>query len=288
MSAISLKISPRERDLGGFSVRRILPFARRRQVGPFVFLDHMGPKTFAPGEGLDVRPHPHIGLATVTYLFEGQILHHDSLGVFQAIEPGAVNWMTAGRGIVHSERTDPQRRASGGRLHGIQAWVALPVEHEEVEPAFHHHGAATLPRFERDGVGLTLIAGSAFGHESPVTVFSRLFYLDAIMPAGRGIVLPAEYPERAVYVAEGELTVDGETVSAGECAVLMPDVLPRLDATADSRVMLLGGDALEPRIIWWNFVSSRHERIEQAKRDWREGRFDPVPGETDVIPLPAD
>ncbi len=288
MSAISLKISPRERDLGGFSVRRILPFARRRQVGPFVFLDHMGPKTFAPGEGLDVRPHPHIGLATVTYLFEGQILHHDSLGVFQAIEPGAVNWMTAGRGIVHSERTDPQRRASGGRLHGIQAWVALPVEHEEVEPAFHHHGAATLPRFERDGVGLTLIAGSAFGHESPVTVFSRLFYLDAIMPAGRGIVLPAEYPERAVYVAEGELTVDGETVSAGECAVLMPDVLPRLDATADSRVMLLGGDALEPRIIWWNFVSSRRERIEQAKRDWREGRFEPVPGETDVIPLPED
>lgn len=281
-------IEPREQDLGGFTVRRLLPHRTRRQVGPFVFLDHLGPVDFAPGSGVSVRPHPHIGLATVTYLFEGEILHRDSLGYVQPIRPGEVNWMTAGRGIVHSERSAPEVRAAGGRLHGIQAWVALPQADEEMEPAFDHHPAATLPRFTLGGAALTLIAGSAYGERAPAAVRAPTFYLDARLAAGAALPLPEEHAERAVYVAEGDIELDGEPLRTGQLAVLAAGGAPLLRSAAPARVMLLGGAPLDgpPRTIWWNFVSSRRERIEQAKRDWAEGRFAAVPGETEFIPLP--
>jgi hypothetical protein len=283
-------IDGRPRDIGGFSVRRVLPSASRRMVGPFIFFDHMGPATLPAGRGLDVRPHPHINLATVTYLFEGEILHRDSLGSHQAIRPGAINWMTAGRGIVHSERTGEEERARGPRVHGIQLWVALPVESEEVEPEFHHHPADTLPALERDGVCLRVLAGQAYGVTSPVRTFSPLFYVEAIMPAGSGLEVPSEHPERAVYVAEGSVQCGPEQAEEGRMLVLSSDVSVKLDARADARVMLIGGapfDGERERHIWWNFVSSRKERIEQAKRDWKEGRFPKVPGdEEEFIALP--
>ncbi|HXH03489.1 MAG TPA: pirin family protein [Candidatus Competibacteraceae bacterium] len=286
-TAIELIIEPRARDLGGFSVRRVLPYVRRRHVGPFVFLDHMGPLRFAPGQGVDVRPHPHIGLATVTYLFEGELVHRDSLGYVQSIRPGDVNWMTAGCGIVHSERSAPEQRTAGARLHGIQSWVALPRAEEECKPSFHHHPAATLPSFEESGARLTLIAGTAYGRQAPVAVRSPLFYLDARLSAGAALALPAEYAERAVYVAEGEVTVAGQPLAAGRMAVLAPGGGASVCATAPARIMLLGGEALDgERIIWWNFVASSKARIEQAKRDWAEERFPPVPGESERIPLP--
>ena len=284
---VALVIEPRARDLGGFSVRRILPVARRRMVGPFVFFDHMGPAAFPAGEGIDVRPHPHIGLATVTYLFEGEILHRDSLGIVQPIRPGAVNWMTAGRGIVHSERSGPEERARDARLHGIQSWVALPRGDEETAPAFHHHPAETLPVVERDGAHMTLIAGTAYGANSPVATFSPTFYLDAVLEAGAAIDLPAEHEERAVYVVEGGVTLAGEDLAAGRMAVLAPGGAPRITAKEASRLMLLGGAPMDGRrTIWWNFVSSSKDRIEQAKADWTAGRFPEVPGETEFIPLP--
>ncbi|WP_374299868.1 pirin family protein [Ferrovibrio sp.] len=286
--AVDLVITPRSRDLGeGFMVRRILPYAKRRHVGPFVFLDHMGPADFAPGHGLDVRPHPHIGLATVTYLFEGEIMHRDSLGVVQPIRPGDVNWMVAGRGIVHSERTRDELRRSGSALHGIQSWLALPQAHEETAPDFRHYPAAGLPEVELPGARMRLIAGKAFGAVSPVQTFAPMFYLDAVLDDEAVLPLPEDYEERAVYVAIGVVMLDGERYEAGSMLVLRPGSRPRIAAQGPARLMLLGGAPLDgERHLWWNFVSSSKERIEQAKADWRAGRFVMVPGDPEFIPLP--
>jgi redox-sensitive bicupin YhaK (pirin superfamily) len=258
-----------------------------RSVGPFVFFDHMGPANFPPGTGIDVRPHPHIGLATVTYLFEGEIVHRDNLGFKQAIEPGAINWMTAGRGIAHSERTGDALRKTGSRLHGLQLWVALPKVHEEAEPAFVHHPAATLPEVTIDGVRLRVLAGRAYGVASPVQTLSTLFYVEARMPEGTTLAVPTEPAERAAYVVEGEVSCDGELIAAPRMIVFGRGSDATLYAGTNAHVVLLGGDPLDgERHLWWNFVSSSQERIEQAKRDWAENRFAPVPGETERIPLP--
>jgi len=280
-------IEARRRDLGdGFVVGRVLPAPFHRTVGPFIFFDHMGPATYAPGVGFDVRPHPHINLATVTYLFEGEIMHRDSLGFVQPIRPGAVNWMTAGRGITHSERSSDEMRGSGQTLHGIQAWVALPDEAEEVEPAFHHHAAETLPSITIDGAKRTLIAGSAFHAISPVQTHSPLFYIDVDAEIGATVHLPQEYEERAIYVAEGSIEIAGARHEVGHMLIIEPGVEAMWTTLDHSRVMMLGGAPVGQRHIGWNFVSSRPERIEQAKRDWVEGRFDAVPGESEFIPLP--
>lgn len=284
---VELVIAPRSRDLGGFSVRRILPFAKRRLVGPFIFLDEMGPAAFPAGQGIDVRPHPHIGLATVTYLFEGEIMHRDSLGFAQAIQPGAVNWMTAGRGIVHSERSSDQERAGDTRLHGMQSWIALPLAQEEAEPSFAHTPTAALPEIQRPGVWMRLIAGSAYGQCSPVSVFSEMFYLHAELAAGASLALPDDHAERAVYVVSGEIAVAGEVYAANSMAVFRTAAPAEIAAPAASRVMLLGGAPIDgERHIWWNFVASTKERIEQAKADWKAGRFPKVPGDDDFIALP--
>ncbi|WP_340118297.1 pirin family protein [Pelagibius sp. 7325] len=286
--AVDLVIQPRTRDIGDFAVRRVLPYAKRRMVGPFVFLDEFGPVDMAAGHGIDVRPHPHIGLSTLTYLFKGEILHRDSLGSLQAIRPGAANWMTAGRGIVHSERSGEVERARDKRLHGMQSWVALPLDEEERTPSFTHHGEDTLPVIERDGAWLRLVAGRAYGESAPVEVFSDLFYIHAELPAGAALALPEEHPERAVYIVEGGLSIGGETYGPATMVVLRPGPAV-LAATAASRLMLLGGAPLEgSRHIWWNFVSSSPERIAQAKADWKDGRFPAVPGDSDFIPLPEE
>lgn len=287
-SGLEAVIVPRTSDLGGgFKVLRALPSAQRRMVGPFVFLDQMGPVRLQAGNGLDVRPHPHIGLATVTYLFEGELLHRDNLGVVQTIRPGELNWMTAGRGIAHSERTPPALRQAPLALSGIQAWVALPQRFEETEPGFAHHGAAELPMIEEPGLSLRLIAGSLFGAHSPVATLSAMFYADAILETGSACPLPTEYEERAVYVVEGRLEVDGQAFEPGQLLVFRPGVQAGLRALTPSRLMLLGGEAMDgPRHVWWNFVSSSRERIEQAKADWQQGRFAAIPGETEFIPLP--
>jgi redox-sensitive bicupin YhaK (pirin superfamily) len=283
---IETRIVPRARDLGdGFQVRRALPDAKRRSVGPFVFFDQMGPADLAPGHGLDVRPHPHIGLATVTYLFEGEILHRDSLGTVQPVRPGQVNWMTAGCGIVHSERTPGELRATGSRLSGIQTWIALPPEMEEAQPSFSHH--SNLPLIEDSGVSLTLILGDLLGLSSPVPIHSATFYADVSLEAMRRFMVPARHEERGVFVVEGALEVGDATLAAGEMAVLATGVEVPVHAKAPTRFMLFGGAPPEgPRFIWWNFVSSRKERIEQAAADWQQGRFPPVPGESESIPLP--
>jgi redox-sensitive bicupin YhaK (pirin superfamily) len=282
-------IVPRSRDIGGFEVRRALPSAQRRMVGPFVFFDHMGPATFRAGTGLDVRPHPHIGLATITYLFEGEIVHRDSLGSAQPIRPGDVNWMTAGRGIAHSERTGPELRAAGSGLAGIQSWIALPKRHEEAEPDFVHYPRADLPVSEGDGVALRLIAGAGFGLRAPVAVFSDMFYADAALAADARLTLPAEYEERAIYVAAGAIEIAGQDFGAGQLLVFRPGDAIDLRARAASRVLLLGGEPMDgPRHLWWNFVSSSKERIEQAKADWKAGRFGAVPGDAEFIPLPEE
>ena len=274
-------------DLGGFSVRRVLPQLRARRAGPFVFFDHMGPAQFAPGQGMDVRPHPHIGLATVTYLFEGAIEHRDNLGNVQVIRPGDVNWMTAGRGIVHSERTPAAERIAGQITHGIQTWVALPQRDEEVAPEFHHHAVATLPAWESCGVRLRLVAGEAFGFRSPVHTFSRLFYVAAEFPAGGSLIVPAEHRERAVYASDAALTVGGVGLAVAHMAVLPAGANVEIRAAQPARVILCGGDPLDgDRHLWWNFVSSSRERIERAKADWAAMRYAPVPGETEFIPLP--
>ena len=287
--SIELLLKAKPTDLGGFNVRRALPNLQCRNVGPFVFLDHMGPSALAPGAGIDVRPHPHIGLATVTFLFEGELLHRDSLGTVQRIRPGDVNWMNAGSGIVHSERTPPELRPRGSGLHGIQAWVALPQSAEESAPSFAHYAAAALPRFSLDGAGLVLIAGSAFGRRSPVQAAAPMFYLELRLPAGKRLVLTDEHAERGVYVVQGSLVAAGEAIAAGELAVFAPGTAVILTAESDTQAMLVGGAPLDaPRYLWWNFVSSSEARIEQAKRDWRERRFAPVPEETEFIPLPAD
>jgi len=286
MSVFSL-IPGRTRDLGGFNVRRTLPSTRCRLVGPFVFWDHMGPVQFGPGHGVDVRPHPHINLATVTYLFEGEIVHRDSLGSDQVIRPGDVNWMTAGRGIVHSERTGAELRKSGGPVHGIQSWVALPTELEETEPAFEHVAGKLLPEVRQPGVRLRVIAGAAFGVTATVQILSPTFYVDARLDAGAELALPDDYAERAAYVVEGGIECDGQLVEAGTMAVAEGGVRATMRALRPSRVMLLGGARVGERHVWWNFVSSSEERIEKAKREWKEGAFPKVPGdESEFIPLP--
>ena len=289
MSDVFRVIDGRARDLGGFSVRRVLPAGDLQTVGPFIFFDHIGPAVFAPGTGVDVRPHPHIGLATVTYLYAGEFMHRDSLGTAQLIRPGDVNWMVAGRGIAHSERTPPDVRLAGGAsIHGIQTWIALPRQHEEAEPAFEHHPASALPEIRLPGAVLRLIAGAAFGQRAPAAVFSPMFYLDAAMEAGGTVELPTQYQERAVYVAEGEIAVEGSHYGPGQMVLFAADSTAAPVATMPSRTMLLGGAPLDgPRHIWWNFVSSSRERIEQAKRDWQLGAFAPVPGDDERIPLPA-
>ncbi|MEM9463645.1 MAG: pirin family protein [Myxococcota bacterium] len=266
----------------------MLPSPRRRMVGPFIFFDHMGPGTLEPGKGIDVRPHPHINLATVTYLFEGELDHRDSLGIHQTIHPGALNLMVAGRGIVHSERSGPAFRERGGTMHGIQLWLALPRAHEEVEPAFEHHPTDTLPTLERDGVTLRVLLGEAFGERSPATSYSALFYAEAHLAAGSTLALPSEHHDRAFYVVSGTVRCGAETVSARRMVVLVPGQACALQAQSDAQVMLLGGAPLEGRRhMFWNFVSSRPERIEQAKRDWDEGKFPLVPGDSEErIPLP--
>jgi redox-sensitive bicupin YhaK (pirin superfamily) len=280
-------IEPHDRDLGSFTVRRLLPSAQRQAVGPFIFFDELAPSTFPPGQGMDVRPHPHIGLATVTYLFAGEIYHRDSLGYVQPIHPGDVNWMTAGKGIVHSERTGDEARASGITMHGIQSWVALPQAYEEVEPSFHHHPASTLPMLDQPGIHLRLIAGKAYGLTSPVLTYSPLFYIAAEISAGSELALPEGYPERAVYLVEGQLTVGSEVLTSGKMAIWLGTNPVILHAQSDARVMLFGGEPLDgQRYLWWNFVSSSEARIEQAKQNWLNDQFPKVPGETEFIPLP--
>jgi redox-sensitive bicupin YhaK (pirin superfamily) len=276
----------------GFKVRRVLPSVKRRMVGPFIFLDQMGPEVLRAGRGLDVAPHPHIGLATVTYLFGGELLHRDSLGTVRRISPGEVNWMTAGRGIAHSERTPPEARLGGSELFGVQSWVALPLKDEESEPDFAHYGAEELPVVEGEGKRVRLVAGSLYGSRSPVRTTSEMFYADAALGPDAVLEVPTEHEERAAYVVEGtvELLPEREVYAAGQLLVFRPgaEVLLRGAAAGTARLMLLGGAPLEgARHIWWNFVSSSPERIEQAKRDWREGRFAPVPGEAERIPLPS-
>jgi hypothetical protein len=284
---IAQLIDPPARDLGdGFRVARALPTAARRSVGPFIFIDHFGPTLFAPGEGLDVRPHPHIGLATVTYLFAGEITHRDSLGHVRSITPGAVNLMVAGRGIVHSERTGPATRAAGHRLWGMQTWLALPDDGAEVEPSFAHHPAASLPSITVDGARRTLVLGSAFHAASPARATSPSFYVDVEAEPGAVVHLPEEHAERAVFVADGAIELEGARVEAGRLAVLEPGGTPAFRALGPTRAMLLGGAPLGPRLLWWNFVGTRAERVAQAAQDWAAGRFAPVPGETGFIPLP--
>lgn len=290
---IEMVIDARRKDLGGFEVGRVLPFHSRRMVGPFIFLDQMGPAEFAPGsEAINVRPHPHIGLSTLTYLFEGEIMHRDNTGAAQAIRPGEVNWMTAGKGIVHSERTDPLKKATGGPMHGMQAWIALPTEHEEIDPSFVHLGEDSQPAYENGGLFARLVAGEAYGARASAPVSSPLFYVHwelaegvrTAPPPGKG---PGGHPERALYVVKGEIEVGDRTFHEGQMIVLEPTAEPTIKAIRPSSVMVLGGAPVGPRVIWWNFVSSSQERIDQAKADWKAGRMT-LPHEDDLefIPLP--
>jgi len=274
-SPIELTILPRIRDLGdGFEVRRVLPFVERRMVGPFVFFDQFGPTILRSGAGLDVRPHPHIGLATVTYLLEGEILHRDSLGSRQLIRPGAVNWMTAGRGIAHSERTPEEVRRHDSRIFGVQLWVGLPKAHEETAPAFHHHDAAALPEIEVKGLRLKVIAGNFGATRSPVATFAATLCADAEMAAGTTLALPAEHEERSLYVMSGAVEIGGHRIEPGRLLVFRPGEEVAIHAPLAARLLLLGGETMDgPRHVWWNFVSSSKERIEQAKADWKAGRF---------------
>jgi hypothetical protein len=286
-SAVELVIAPKARDLGDFSVRRVLPSGKRQMVGPFIFFDHMGPVDFAVGQGMDVRPHPHIGLATVTYLFSGSMFHRDSLGSEQLITPGAVNWMVAGQGIAHSERSSPEARAITEHVEGLQIWVALPQAQEEMAPQFTHYPAESLPQIVREGVCMRVLAGEAFGVLSPVAVQSELFYVDVSLSAGASIVADMKYSERAIYIVSGNLAIGSEDFAPGKMLVLKSGRDVSLCATSDARFVILGGEPFsEPRYVWWNFVSSSRARIEQAKTDWRLGRFEQVPGETEFIPLP--
>ncbi len=285
--AVAQVIVPRTSDLGGFSVRRALPSTRRRMVGPFIFLDHMGPAEFRAGQGIDVRPHPHIGLATVTYLFAGEIIHRDSLGTVAPIRPGAVNWMSAGGGITHSERTAPDHRVAGEPLHGLQCWVALPKESEEGPASFAHHESSALPVVTGEGKTIRVVAGSLFGLKSPVVTASDTIFADVVLEAGAKLPFDPATEERAIYIVEGEIDILGDRFAAGRLLVFRPGDQITVTAVGPSRLALVGGAAMDgPRHIWWNFVSSRKERIEQAKADWKLGRFDSVPGESEFIPLP--
>ena len=287
---IDIVIEQRRRNLGGFEVGRVLPFPAHRMVGPFIFFDHIGPVDFPAGiaRSFDVRPHPHIGLATVTYLFDGEIMHRDSVGSEQAIRPGEVNWMVAGRGITHSERFERARR-EGDRVHGIQAWVALPDEAEETDPGFDHYDAAALPTFDEDGARGRLIAGTAYGAMSTVPVHSPMFYVHWDLAPGARITLPDRHAERALYVASGEVDVAGHLLREGQMAVVSRDASPTIRATAPAIVLAIGGEPVGERFIDWNFVSSRKERIEQAKADWRAGRLKlPDFDHDEFIPLPGE
>ncbi len=286
MSTPLLTLKAHEKDLGGgFTVRRLLPAAQRQAVGPFLFFDHFGPITAQPSDNHDVRPHPHIGLATVTYLFEGAMQHHDSTGALQRIEPGAINWMTAGRGIVHSERTPPDLLGQPRRSHGLQLWAALPVADEEMAPSFVHTAAEAIPQLELGGAQVRVLVGSAFGATSPVAVRSETLYLDMIFEAGDAFPLPPA-PERAVYVVDGQLELDGVPIAPQTMTVVPPGDEPLISASSTARAVLIGGEPLGHRFLWWNFVSSRKERLLQAADDWAAGRFPGVPGETEFIPLP--
>ncbi len=286
--SIELVIDGKQKDLGdGFVVRRALPVVQKRMVGPFVFFDHMGPVDLKVDQGMDVRPHPHIGLSTLTYLFEGEVMHRDTLGFEQVIQPGAVNWMTAGRGIAHSERS-ASIRSTPRRLHGIQTWLALPTEHEEVAPSFHHHAEISIPEFSLQGARVRLIAGEVEGQRSPVEVYSPTTYFEVLLDKNSEFQFARAEHELAVYAVNGRAQVGGQVVSEGQLAVLKSGELLHLKATEPARFLVLGGEPLpEPRHIWWNFVSSRKERIEQAKRDWLQQSFGAIKGETEFIPLPS-
>ncbi len=290
-SPIDLIIVPKSHDVGGFEVRRALPSTKRRMVGPFIFWDQMGPGFLPAGTGLDVRPHPHIGLSTVTYLTEGEIMHRDSVGSVQAIRPGAVNWMTAGKGIVHSERTEAGLRAQGNHLAGIQSWIALPQRYEEIDPGFSHYPAADLPIIADHGVWMRLIVGDLFGESSPVRTLSETIYMELVLDEGARLEIPASHPERALYLFDGSVDIAGDIHTAeggaGQLLVLREGDAVLVKALCRTRLLLLGGEPMDgPRYIYWNFVSSSRERIEDAKSDWRNGRFPTVPGETEFIPLP--
>ena len=286
--AIDLVVVPRSVDVGHFAVRRALPHVNRRMVGPFIFFDHFGPAEFRAGQGIDVRPHPHIGLATVTFLFDGEIIHRDSLGTDAAIRPGEVNWMSAGRGIVHSERTAPDHRRDGEPIHGLQCWVALPAAQEESTPAFFHHDSAALPLVSEEGKTVRVVAGSVYGANSPVATASQTLFADVALAAGASLPIDADTEERAVYLISGEVDIAGDRFAAGRLLVFRPGDRITVTAGSDAHLVLLGGAAMDgPRHIWWNFVSSRKERIEQAKADWKLARFDTVPGDDkEFIPLP--
>lgn len=281
-------IEGKPRDVGGFPVRRALPSIERRTIGPFIFFDHMGPVDFAPGHGMDVRPHPHIGLATITYLLEGEIVHRDTLGTEQTIRPGDVNWMVAGRGVAHSERTGAEVRARGSRSHGLQTWVAVPRDREDMAPVFEHHPQHTLPFLERPGVTLRVIAGTAFGERAPTGVLSPTLYVHAILAADASLELDTEHAERAAYVVDGEVTCEDRTFGAGALVIFVPGAPVTLRAASAANVMLVGGAPLDgPRHIWWNFVASTQDRIDAAKAAWRDDRFGIVRGdEHERIPLP--
>lgn len=286
-AAIEQVIVPRARDIGGFEVRRALPSVGKKMVGPFVFFDQMGPSEFLLGQGLDVRRHPHIGLSTVTYLFDGSIVHRDSLGVVKEITPGALNLMTAGRGVTHSERTGEAARATGQRLYGIQAWAALPKGFEEQDPAFIHHPEADLPRIVGEGKRVRLIMGEGYGQRSPVEFPHPAFYAEAILAPGAVLPLDPDYDERAIYTVSGEIDIAGDVFGPGQLLILKPGDRISILAQTNVRLMIFGGEPMDgPRHIWWNFVSSSKERIDQAKADWAAGRFDSVPGESEFIPLP--
>jgi redox-sensitive bicupin YhaK (pirin superfamily) len=275
------------KDIGGFSVMRLLPAAAKRMVGPIVFFDHMGPAKFAPGQGIDVRPHPHIGLATVTYLFEGAFIHKDSLGTVQRIEPGEVNWMTAGSGIAHSERTPPKLRAAGSTAHGIQTWVALPREAESVDPSFTHIAREQVPVIELDGTRIHLIAGNGFSVTSPTPTYSPMLYASATSAMGSTFEFTREHTERAIYVVSGSIQIGADELAPGSMAVLEPGADVVVKSNADSQLMLLGGEPLESdRFIWWNFVASDKRLIEHASKRWHDRSFPQVPGDDEFIPLP--
>lgn len=289
MSAVTAILKPHVKDIGGLEVRRLLPAFPHKMVGPFIFFDHMGPARFAPGKGVDVRPHPHIGLATVTYLFEGALMHRDSLGRVQRIEPGDVNWMTAGAGIVHSERTPLEDRPAGPPLHGIQTWLALPLEHEQAAPGFSHHPKASLPVISETDSEMRVIAGQAYGRRAPAQTYCDVLYVAADMKAGGKFALPPEHEERGVYVVEGEVKIAGDPLAALHLAVIPEGQTAVVEAVTAARIMLLGGAKMDgDRHIWWNFVASSRELMESAKARWREQRFPPVPGETEFIPLPGE
>ncbi|BAT61782.1 quercetin 2,3-dioxygenase [Variibacter gotjawalensis] len=285
--ALETVIIPRAHDIGGLEVRRALPSAKRQMIGPFIFWDQMGPAEFITGKGIDVRPHPHIGLATVTYLFEGEIMHRDSLGTEIPIRPGAINLMTAGSGITHSERTSADVRASGGPLFGIQSWLALPKSHEENAPAFVHHSRDELPTLEDEGKKVRLISGELYGMKSPVKTATDTIYADVVLDAGTALPFPATYDERAIYTLTGDIEIAGDTFGPGQLLVFRAGDEITVKAKSAARLLLFGGEPMDgPRHIWWNFVSSSRERIEDAKQQWKSGAFPRVPGETEFIPLP--